>query len=149
MILDFVHRLMFLKTPGSGNWICFRNHFKIMSPTLLGPLERASANLVTEARGPNRLNKSFPTAPDGTGLTCGQHIESHSCIFSFPNRTVTSLFIIINYSVYPITRLSGPRSRPNSLRKILRSARESNPGPLCTLTTRPQRRSMYHYTLKN
>jgi hypothetical protein len=36
--------------------------------------------------------QSFPTAPDGTGLTCGQHIESHSCIFSFPNRTVTSLF---------------------------------------------------------
>jgi hypothetical protein len=36
-----------------------------------------------------------------------------------------------NYSVYPITRLSGPRSRPNSLRNILRSARESNPGPLC------------------
>jgi hypothetical protein len=36
-----------------------------------------------------------------------------------------------NYSVFPIMRLSGPRSRPNSLRKILRSARESNPGPLC------------------
>jgi hypothetical protein len=36
-----------------------------------------------------------------------------------------------NYSVYPITRLIGPRSRPNSFRKILRSARESNPGPLC------------------
>jgi hypothetical protein len=36
-----------------------------------------------------------------------------------------------NYSVYPITRLSGPRSRPNSLRKILMSAQESNPGPLC------------------
>jgi hypothetical protein len=35
---------------------------------------------------------SFPTAPDGTGLTCGQHIESHSCIFSFLKRTVTSLF---------------------------------------------------------
>jgi hypothetical protein len=34
----------------------------------------------------------FPTAPDGIGLTCGQHIESHSYIFSFPNRTVTSLF---------------------------------------------------------
>jgi hypothetical protein len=30
--------------------------------------------------------QSFPTAPDDTGLTCGQHIESHSCIFSFPNR---------------------------------------------------------------
>jgi hypothetical protein len=26
-----------------------------MSPTVLGPLERASANLVTEARGPHRL----------------------------------------------------------------------------------------------
>jgi hypothetical protein len=36
-----------------------------------------------------------------------------------------------NYSVYPITRLSGPRSRPNPLRKILRSTRESNPRPLC------------------
>jgi hypothetical protein len=36
--------------------------------------------------------QSFPTAPDGTGFTCGQHIESHSCIFSFPNQTVTSLF---------------------------------------------------------
>jgi hypothetical protein len=36
--------------------------------------------------------QSFPTAPDGTGLTCGQHIEFHSCIFSFPNRIVTSLF---------------------------------------------------------
>jgi hypothetical protein len=36
-----------------------------------------------------------------------------------------------NYSVCPITRLSGSRSRPNSLRKILRRARESNPGPLC------------------
>jgi hypothetical protein len=46
-----------------------------------------------------------------------------------------------NYSVYPITRLSGPRSRPNSLRKILRSVRKSNPIPLCfqssMLTTRP------------
>jgi hypothetical protein len=40
----------------------------------------------------SRRWQSFPTAPDGTGLTCGQHIESHSCIFSFPNRTVTSLF---------------------------------------------------------
>jgi hypothetical protein len=56
-----------------------------------------------------------------------------------------------NYSVYPITRLSGPRSRPNSLIKILRSARESNPGPLCllssTLTTIPHRRSICTYIL--
>jgi hypothetical protein len=41
----------------------------------------------------------------------------------------SALLYSSNYSVYPITRLSGPRSRPNSLRKILRSARESNPGP--------------------
>jgi hypothetical protein len=40
----------------------------------------------------NLGRQSSPTAPDGTGLTCGQHIESHSCIFSFPNRTVISLF---------------------------------------------------------
>jgi hypothetical protein len=40
----------------------------------------------------SRRWQSFPTAPDGTGLTCGQHIESHSCISSFPDRTVTSLF---------------------------------------------------------
>jgi hypothetical protein len=40
----------------------------------------------------SRRWQSFPTAPDGTGLTYGQYIESHSCIFSFPNRTVTSLF---------------------------------------------------------
>jgi hypothetical protein len=40
----------------------------------------------------SRRWQSFPTVPYGTGLTCGQHIESHSCIFSFPNRTVTSLF---------------------------------------------------------
>jgi hypothetical protein len=43
------------------------------------------------------------------------------------------------------TQFIRSRSRPNSLRKILRSARESNLGPLClysaTLTTRPQRRS--------
>jgi hypothetical protein len=40
----------------------------------------------------SRRWQSFPTTPDGTGWTCGQHIESHSCIFSFPNRTVTALF---------------------------------------------------------
>jgi hypothetical protein len=40
----------------------------------------------------SRRWQSFPTAPDGTGLTYGQHIESQSCIFSFPNRTVTSFF---------------------------------------------------------
>jgi hypothetical protein len=40
----------------------------------------------------SRRWQSFPTAPDDTGLTCGQHIEFHSCIFNFPNRTVTSLF---------------------------------------------------------
>jgi hypothetical protein len=28
----------------------------------------------------SRRWQSFPTALDGTGLTCGQHIESHSCV---------------------------------------------------------------------
>jgi hypothetical protein len=42
--------------------------------------------LTNLARLSSRRWQSFPTAPDGTGLTCGQHI------FSFPNRTVTSLF---------------------------------------------------------
>jgi hypothetical protein len=86
---------------------------------------RGATSLTNLGRLSSRRWQSFPTAPDGTGLTCGQQIESHSCIFSFPNPAYSS-----NYSVYPITRLSGPRSRPNSLRKILRSARESNPGPL-------------------
>jgi hypothetical protein len=48
--------------------------------------------LTNLGRPSSRRWQSFPTAPDGTGLTCGQHIESHSCIFSLPNRTVTSLF---------------------------------------------------------
>jgi hypothetical protein len=47
----------------------------------------------------SRRWQSFPTAPDGTGLTCGQHNESHSCIFqlSKPDRyffiQVTTQFI--------------------------------------------------------
>jgi hypothetical protein len=31
----------------------------------------------------SRRWQSFPTAPDGAGLTCGQHIESHSCILEW------------------------------------------------------------------
>jgi hypothetical protein len=52
----------------------------------------ALQGLTNRGRLSSRRWQSFPTASDGTGLTCGQHIESHSCIFSFPNRTVTSLF---------------------------------------------------------
>jgi hypothetical protein len=76
--------------------------------------------LTTLGQLSSRRWQSFPTAPDGTGLTCGQHIESHSCISAF--QTGPSLLYSSNYSVYPITRLSGPLSRPSSLRKILRSA---------------------------
>jgi hypothetical protein len=53
---------------------------------------RGATALTNLGRLSSRRWQSFPTVPDGTGLTCGQHIESHSCIFSFPNRTVTSLF---------------------------------------------------------
>jgi hypothetical protein len=53
---------------------------------------RGATALTNLGRLSSRRWRSFPTAPDGTGLTCGQHIESHSCIFSFINRTVTSLF---------------------------------------------------------
>jgi hypothetical protein len=53
---------------------------------------RGATALMNLGRLSSRHWQSFPTAPDGTGLRCGQHIESHSCIFSFPNRTVTSLF---------------------------------------------------------
>jgi hypothetical protein len=81
-----------------------------------------------------RLNsrrwQSFPTAPDGTGLTCVVSTSNPTPAFS-AFQTGPLLLYSSNYSVYPITRLSGPRSRANSLRKIVRSARESNPGPLC------------------
>jgi hypothetical protein len=53
---------------------------------------RGATALTNLGRLSSRRWQSFPTAPDCTGLTYGQHIESHSCIFSFPNRTVTSLF---------------------------------------------------------
>jgi hypothetical protein len=53
---------------------------------------RGATALKNLGRLSSRCWQSFPTAPYGTGLTCGQHIESHSCIFSFPNWTVTSLF---------------------------------------------------------
>jgi hypothetical protein len=115
------------------------NHIYIKSVAL-----QALTNL---GRMSSRRWQSFPTAPDGTGLTCGQHIESTAAFSAFLTQPL--LLYSSDYSVYPITRLSGPRSRPNSLRKILRSARESNPGPLClqsaTLTTRPQRRSRKCY----
>jgi hypothetical protein len=53
---------------------------------------RGATALTNLGRLSSRRWQSFPTAADGTGLTCGQYIESHSCIFSFLNRTVTSLF---------------------------------------------------------
>jgi hypothetical protein len=73
----------------------------------------------------SRRWQSFPTTPDGTGLTS----NPTGAFSTFQTRPL--LLYSSNYSVYPITRLSGPRSRPSSLRKILRNVRESNPGPLC------------------
>jgi hypothetical protein len=53
---------------------------------------RGATALTNLGRLSSRRWQSFPTSPDGYGLTCGQHIESHSYIFSFQNPTVTSLF---------------------------------------------------------
>jgi hypothetical protein len=53
---------------------------------------RGATALTNLGRLSSRRWQSFPTASDDTGLTCGQHIESHTCIFSSPNWTVTSLF---------------------------------------------------------
>jgi hypothetical protein len=68
-----------------------------------GSLKKLSVRGATALTNLGRLSsrrwQSFPTAPDGTGLTCGQHIESHSCIFqhSKPDRyffiQVTTQFI--------------------------------------------------------
>jgi hypothetical protein len=44
--LDFFHRLVFWRTRGFGNWVCFRPQVKVgeKTPTQLGPLERANFN---------------------------------------------------------------------------------------------------------
>jgi hypothetical protein len=60
--------------------------------TIIIIIIRGATALTNLGRLSSRRWQSFPTTPDGTGLTCGQHIESHSCIFNYPNRTVTSLF---------------------------------------------------------
>jgi hypothetical protein len=44
-------------------------------------LIRGTTALTNLGRLSSRRWQSLPTAPDGIGLTCGQHIESHSCIF--------------------------------------------------------------------
>jgi hypothetical protein len=67
-------------------------NFPYFQPLKLRKKIRDAIALTNLGRLSSRRWQSFPTAPDGAGLTCGQHIESHGCIFSFPNRTVTSLF---------------------------------------------------------
>jgi hypothetical protein len=53
-----------------------------VASSLLGPNKSVALQALTNrGRLSSRRWQSFPTAPDGTGLTCGQHIESHSCIF--------------------------------------------------------------------
>jgi hypothetical protein len=67
-------------------------HWMCLETTSRALVIRGATALTNLGRLSIRRWQSFPTAPDGTGLTCGQHIESHRCIFSFPNRTVTFLF---------------------------------------------------------
>jgi hypothetical protein len=71
---------------------CKRRHFRRTFKVKQYKIIRGATALMNLGRLSSRRWQSFSTAPDGTGLTCGQHIESHSCIFSFQNRTVTSLF---------------------------------------------------------
>jgi hypothetical protein len=80
-----------------NNFIRFQVHtVAIMKLTNKSVALQALTNL---DRLSSRRWPSFPTAPDGTGLTCGQNIESHSCIFqlSKPDRyffiQVTTQFI--------------------------------------------------------
>jgi hypothetical protein len=70
----------------------FHKHVISKETTTIIIIIRGATAVTNLGRLNSRRWQSFPTAPDGTGLTCGQHIESHSCIFSFPNRAVTSLF---------------------------------------------------------
>jgi hypothetical protein len=101
---------------GSNNRNSFRKHLQIIhnhplvSSALLNnqrinrlnmSLSVALQALTNLGRLSSRHWQSFPTAPDGTGLTCGQHIESHSCIFSF------SPFSTGKYMAAPTGKLRG------------------------------------------
>jgi hypothetical protein len=57
----------------------------VLTPEIIIIIRGATA-LTNLGRLNSRRWQFFPAESDGTGLTCGQHIESHSCIFSFPNR---------------------------------------------------------------
>jgi hypothetical protein len=83
-------------------FITKRFDFKVNQFILWRPLEQSTflgaSNIII--RGATALANLGPAEqpplavfPDCTRrLTCGQHIESHTHIFNFPNRTVTSLF---------------------------------------------------------
>jgi hypothetical protein len=49
-----------------------------------------NGNKQSKIRGATGSDEPWPA--EQPPLAVFQHIESHSCIFSFPNRTVTSLF---------------------------------------------------------
>jgi hypothetical protein len=78
---------------------------KLVCGTFNNTLSVALQALTNLGRLSSHRWHSFPTAPDGTGLTCGQHIESHGCIFSFPNRTPKPNITKILYSNIHTTAL--------------------------------------------
>jgi hypothetical protein len=65
----------------------------------------------------SRRWQSFPTAPDGTVLTCGQHIESHSCMFSFLAKSNTGMEIKFQ-AFFNSTQDGGQRSASRLFRFI-------------------------------
>jgi hypothetical protein len=89
-----LHKIIYFYCPLLVQYL-FQTPFKAVFKThdIIIIVIRGAAALTNLGRQGSRRWQSFPTAPDGTGLTCGQHIEFHSCSFSFPNRTITSLFM--------------------------------------------------------
>jgi hypothetical protein len=64
IILDFVHRLMFLRNTGFWKLGLFLSSGKMMgAPTLLAPLERANLNHWTQMQFPKRV--FLETSNDG------------------------------------------------------------------------------------
>jgi hypothetical protein len=66
--------------------------WKIIIIIIIIIIIRGTRALTNLGRLSSRRWQSFPTAPDGTGLTCGQHIESHSAPYIMGRKTQDTFF---------------------------------------------------------